>query len=111
MAKKSRYSMRAGFVLSCPSFDNGKIYTNSNLTDEVAERYIAAFPEQKKFFIIDESVVVEVEEPKVEEKKEPEVEKEEPKEQEVIEEQPEVVEQPEVAELKEGKKSKKKNKR
>lgn len=112
MAKKGRYSMRAGFVLSCPSFDGGKIYTNSNLTDEVAERYIAAFPEQKKFFIIDESVVVEVEEPKVEEKKEPEVEKEEPKEQEVIEEQPEVVESvQEVAEPKEGKKSKKKNKR
>lgn len=105
MAKKGRYSMRAGFVLSCPSFDGGKIYTNSNLTDEVAERYIKSFPEQAKFFVIDESVAVE--QPEVEEQPEevesvPEVE--EPEEQEVAE-------QPEVAEPKEEKKSKKKNKR
>lgn len=113
MAKKGRYSMRAGFVLSCPSFDGGKIYTNSNLTDEVAERYIKSFPEQAKFFVIDESVAVE--QPEVEENEQPEEvesvpEVEEPEEQEE-KEQPEVEEEPEVAEPKEGKKSKKKNKR
>lgn len=69
MVKRGKYSMRAGFIIACPSFDGGKIYTNSNLTDEVAERYISEFPNAKRFFIIDESVVVEKEDPVVEEKK------------------------------------------
>lgn len=42
--------MRAGFVISCPTFRDGKIFTNDNLTDEVAEEYIAQFPTKAAMF-------------------------------------------------------------
>lgn len=44
MKEKSKYRMRAGFIINCPAFDGGKIYTNDNLTDAVAEKYLAKFP-------------------------------------------------------------------
>lgn len=50
MKPKTRYTMRAGFIIACPAFHNGKIYSNANLTDEVAEEYLAMFPNQKKYF-------------------------------------------------------------
>lgn len=50
MKPKTRYTMRAGFIIACPAFHNGKIYSNANLTDEVAEEYLAMFPNQKRYF-------------------------------------------------------------
>lgn len=50
MAEKSNYSLRAGFIIKSPAIDNGKIYTNANLTDEVAEKYLELFPAQKDMF-------------------------------------------------------------
>lgn len=47
---KCSYRMRAGFIVSCPTFHGGKIYTNDNLTDEIAEEYIALFPNQSAMF-------------------------------------------------------------
>lgn len=44
MRKKCNYRLRAGFIIKCPLFMNGKIFTNYNLTDEVAEAYLAMFP-------------------------------------------------------------------
>ena len=50
MKDKCNYRMRAGFIISCPRFANGKIYTNDNLTDEVAEEYLAQFPKNVEMF-------------------------------------------------------------
>lgn len=50
MKEKCNYRMRAGFIISCPRFANGKIYTNDNLTDEVAEEYLAQFPKNVDMF-------------------------------------------------------------
>lgn len=50
MKEKSKYRMRAGFIINCPAFDGGKIYTNDNLTDDVAERYLARFPQNVEMF-------------------------------------------------------------
>lgn len=52
MKEKTRYTMRAGFIIACPAFHNGKIYSNANLTDEVAAEYLAMFPNQAKYFDI-----------------------------------------------------------
>lgn len=50
MAERSKYVMRAGFIIHSPEFENGKIYTNDNLTDDVADRFMAQFPNTKKMF-------------------------------------------------------------
>lgn len=51
MAEKTRrYTMRAGFIIACPAFHNGKIYSNANITDEIAAEYLAQFPNQIKYF-------------------------------------------------------------
>ena len=50
MKEKSNYRLRAGFIINTPAFNNGKVYSNANLTDEVAESYLAKYPEQVKMF-------------------------------------------------------------
>ena len=50
MAKKCNYRLRAGFIISCPDFQSGKIYTNDNLTDAVAKAYLDKYPKQEKMF-------------------------------------------------------------
>lgn len=50
MAKERKYLLKAGAILNSALFDNGKIYSNANMTDEVAERYLAMFPEQIVLF-------------------------------------------------------------
>lgn len=50
MAKKCNYRLRAGFIISCPDFRNGKIYTNDNLTDAVAKEYLQKYPKMEKMF-------------------------------------------------------------
>lgn len=42
--------MRAGFIIHCPTFHGGKIFTNDNLTDEIAQEYIEKYPEQARYF-------------------------------------------------------------
>ena len=42
--------MRAGFIISCPDFHNGKIFTNDNLTDAVAKEYLQKYPKQETMF-------------------------------------------------------------
>lgn len=54
MAQKSKYTMRAGFIIKSPMFHDGKIFTNTNLTDEVAEEYIAMFPNKAHLFDVTE---------------------------------------------------------
>lgn len=48
--RNCKYIMRAGFVIRHPQIDGGKIYTNANLTDEVAEKYIELFPQKAHMF-------------------------------------------------------------
>lgn len=50
MANPKKYIMRAGFIIHSPVFDGGKVYTNDNLTDDVAERYMEMFPMKKSMF-------------------------------------------------------------
>lgn len=50
MAKKCNYRMKAGFIISCPDFHNGRIYTNDNLTDAVAREYLQKYPKRENCF-------------------------------------------------------------
>lgn len=52
MKKKCDYRLRAGFIIACPEFRNGKIFTNDNLTNEVAKEYLAKYPLQEKYFSV-----------------------------------------------------------
>lgn len=47
---KCNYRMRAGFIISCPDFYSGKIFTNDNLTDKVAKEYLERYPKQEIMF-------------------------------------------------------------
>ena len=46
--------MRAGFIINCPTFRGGQIFTNDNLTDDVAEEYIKRFPKNADLFAVSE---------------------------------------------------------
>lgn len=48
MKEKCAYSLLAGVIIQ--DFESGKIYTNANLTDEVAESYLKKFPKQIQMF-------------------------------------------------------------
>ena len=50
MPKQCNYVMKAGFIISCPDFYNGKIFTNENLTDKVAHEYLMKYPQMEKYF-------------------------------------------------------------
>jgi len=50
--KKEMATLKAGAIIACPTFHGGQIYTNSNLTDEVAREYLAAFPKRSDLFSI-----------------------------------------------------------
>ena len=67
MKKKCDYRLRAGFIIACPEFRNGKIFTNDNLTNEVAREYLAKYPQQEKYF----SVIPEAENAEGEESEKP----------------------------------------
>lgn len=59
MPKKCNYVMKAGFIISCPDFYNGKIFTNENLTDKVAKEYLDKYPKMEGYFqkIPDEELI------------------------------------------------------
>ena len=50
MPKKCNYTMKAGFIISCPDFYAGKIFTNENLTDKVAKEDLAKYPKMEDYF-------------------------------------------------------------
>jgi hypothetical protein len=50
MREKCDYHMRAGFIIRCGDFDGGEIYTNANLTNDVAKRYLERFPQKRAMF-------------------------------------------------------------
>ena len=50
MPKQCNYAMKAGFIISCPDFYHGKIFTNENLTDKVAHEYLTKYPHMEKYF-------------------------------------------------------------
>ena len=50
MAEEKKFKLRAGAIINCPNFYNGKVFSNENLTDKVAEEYLKAFPEQREMF-------------------------------------------------------------
>lgn len=50
MAEKSNYRLRAGAIINCPTFMGGKVFTNDNLTDEVAKNYLEKFPDNEDLF-------------------------------------------------------------
>lgn len=50
MAKDKQYTLRNGFIIHSPIFHQGAIYTNANLTDEVAREYLERFPANVTMF-------------------------------------------------------------
>lgn len=50
MAQQRRFLLKAGAIINSPKFDKGKIYSNANMTDDIAERYLDMFPEQIHLF-------------------------------------------------------------
>lgn len=49
MKEKSKYALKNGVVLQM-GFSSSEMYTNANLTDEAAERYLAKNPTGVKYF-------------------------------------------------------------
>ena len=50
MAKTRKYLLKAGAVIQNPNFEGGKVYTNVNLTDAVAEKYLKKYPGRAVLF-------------------------------------------------------------
>lgn len=48
MKEKSKYVLLNGFIIQ--EFGTGKVYSNANLTDKVAEDYLRKYPQQIKMF-------------------------------------------------------------
>lgn len=67
MREKCNYHMRAGYIIRNENFENGNVYSNENLTDDVAKRYLEMFPSAVQFFDrIPENKAVDSEKPKSE---------------------------------------------
>lgn len=50
MANELKYWLRAGALIHCPAFHGGKVFSNANLTNEIAAEYLAQFPNGAKLF-------------------------------------------------------------
>lgn len=50
MAEKLNYRLKAGAIINCPAFMDGKVFSNDNLTDEIAEDYLKEFPNNVDLF-------------------------------------------------------------
>lgn len=50
MAEKLNYRLKAGAIINCPAFKGGKVFSNDNLTDEIAEEYLKQFPDNVEMF-------------------------------------------------------------
>lgn len=51
MKEKSIYGLKNGVLLQM-TFGSGEFYTNANLTDEAAERFLQANPDKANFFSV-----------------------------------------------------------
>lgn len=49
MKEKSEYGLKNGVLLQM-GFGSSEMYTNANLTDEAAEKYLAKYPDNIKYF-------------------------------------------------------------
>ena len=47
---KETAQLKAGAVIACPTFHNGTIYTNDNITDDIAREYLDLFPQRSNLF-------------------------------------------------------------
>lgn len=50
MASEKNYVLKAGAIICNPAIDDGKVYTNANLTDEVAAKYLEMYPQKENLF-------------------------------------------------------------
>lgn len=50
MAETKQYWLKNGAIICSPHFKGGTIYTNANLTDEIAAEYLAQYPTASKLF-------------------------------------------------------------
>ena len=50
MAEKLNYRLKAGAIINCPAFKGGMVFSNDNLTDDVAKDYLEQFPENVELF-------------------------------------------------------------
>lgn len=50
MAEKLNYRLKAGAIINCPAFMSGKVFSNDNLTDDVAEKFLKQFPDNVELF-------------------------------------------------------------
>lgn len=50
MAEKLNYRLKAGAIINCPAFKGGKVFSNDNLTDEIAKEYLKQFPDNVELF-------------------------------------------------------------
>lgn len=48
MANECKYRLRAGFIINTPAIKG--VYSNANLTDKVAEKYLELFPQKASMF-------------------------------------------------------------
>ena len=48
--KEKLYELRHGFIIHCPEFHGGKVFSNANITDEIAAEYWERYPNMRKFF-------------------------------------------------------------
>ena len=48
MANDCKYRLRAGFIINTPAIKG--VYSNANLTDKVAEKYLELFPQKASMF-------------------------------------------------------------
>ena len=50
MAQDRQYQLRNGFIIHSPIFHQGAIFTNANLTDDIAREYLERFPANSTMF-------------------------------------------------------------
>lgn len=50
MKVHANYRLKAGAIIHSTSFRSGEVFSNDNLTDEVAKEYLAMFPAQAYLF-------------------------------------------------------------
>lgn len=61
MIGELQYRLRAGIIIHSPLFYGGKVFSNANLTDDIAREYLAMFPNKRSIF---DSIPTQNEEPK-----------------------------------------------
>ena len=50
MAEEKNFLLKSGAIINCPNFKGGEVFSNGNLTDEIATEYLRAYPEQVDIF-------------------------------------------------------------